>query len=121
MTIGPNDAGGLTVDEGGLSLACGGHVTPPVALGPRYHYHKSADCMQQLRHATYPTKNGGTPLTHGAKWGIALDGAGIYGYSDWNGMAPVVDECGGHFGMVPDSDVPQYHYHSKTYTPYTLV
>ena len=26
---GPNDAGDVSIDEGGFQLACGGHVTPP--------------------------------------------------------------------------------------------
>jgi hypothetical protein len=41
---GPNDAGGVNVDEAGFQLMCGGHVTPPVGGGPLYHYHKAADC-----------------------------------------------------------------------------
>ena len=33
-----------------------------------------------------------------------MDGFGIYGYGDYMGM-PVLDECHGHFGYVPDTGV----------------
>ena len=51
--------------------------------------------------------------------GWALDGFGIYSYQDVGGAAPVVDECGGHFGPV-DTGAVEYHYHSRQIVPYHL-
>ena len=39
---------------------------------------------------------------------------------DIGGAAPVVDECGGHFGPVDSSGVVEYHYHSRPVVPYHL-
>merc|ERR1711910_221663 len=49
----------------------------------------------------------------------AMDGFGIYAYQDVNGAAPIVDECGGHFGPVDSGEV-VYHYHSRPIVPYHL-
>merc|ERR1719495_1230758 len=46
-------------------------------------------------------------------------GVGIYAYQDIDGSAPVVDECGGHFGPVDTGEV-LYHYHSRPIVPYHL-
>jgi hypothetical protein len=37
-------------------------------------------------------------------------------------LAPVLDECGGHFGAVDDSKLDEvvYHYHATTYSPYHI-
>ena len=51
--------------------------------------------------------------------GWAMDGFGIYAYQDVGGTAPVVDECGGHFGPTDTGEV-AYHYHSRTIVPYHL-
>ena len=51
--------------------------------------------------------------------GWAMDGFGIYAYQDVGGAAPVVDECGGHFGPTDTGEV-AYHYHSRTIVPYHL-
>ena len=51
--------------------------------------------------------------------GWAMDGFGIYAYQDVGGVAPVVDECGGHFGPTDTGEV-VYHYHSRTIVPYHL-
>ena len=51
--------------------------------------------------------------------GWAMDGFGIYAYQDVGGAAPVVDECGGHFGPTDTGEV-EYHYHSRTIVPYHL-
>ena len=79
-----------------IPLPCGGHVTPPLGPhggGPLYHYHKAADC-QTIQ----------IPGDHGPLIGYAIDGFGIYGFGDYSGM-PVLDECHGHFGSVPDTEV----------------
>ena len=54
---------------------------------------------------------GGTPYQHAELIGYAIDGFGIYGYQDVGGAAPIVDECGGHFGPVDDTGDVVYHYH----------
>ena len=51
--------------------------------------------------------------------GWAMDGFGIYAYQDVGGAAPVVDECGGHFGQT-DTGAVEYHYHSRQIVPYHL-
>jgi len=129
---GPNDAGAVNVDEAGFQLMCGGHVTPPVNSWPQYHYHKPADCTPPFKQQAIPVSHGGTPHTHGGLYGYANDGFGIYTYTDVDGAAPVLDECGGQFGPVPPAglnstqwghpstwDV-KYHYHASTATPYHL-
>ena len=59
------------------------------------------------------------PLSRRQLMGWALDGFGIYSYQDVGGAAPVVDECGGHFGPV-DTGAVEYHYHSRQIVPYHL-
>jgi hypothetical protein len=61
---------------------------------------------------------------------LALDGRGVYGRWEGNGVAPTdLDACGGHFGSVPsfsegDDYYPAatnvYHYHLQDVAPYTL-
>ena len=89
---GPAEANGYNVDTSLIPLPCGGHVTPPVGPGPLYHYHKAADCVEIQE-----------PGEHGPLIGFAADGFGIYGFGDYRGM-PVLDECHGHFGVVPNSN-----------------
>lgn len=121
---GPNDAGAVSVDVAGFQLMCGGHVTPPVTQGilagePMYHYHKAADCTPEFTAHSKPIDHNGTANRHGLLFAYALDGFGIYGYEDLRGEAPVLDQCGGHFGPVQDGAVEvEYHYHATTYTPY---
>ena len=127
---GPNDAGDYNIDEAGFILPCGGHVTPPVdammtgpmAAPPLYHFHKAPDCLDAFVEENKPYSHGGTQGQHGKIIGYALDGFGIYTFSDIGGAAPVLDECGGHFGPTDDDDLTNvvYHYHSTTYTPYTI-
>jgi hypothetical protein len=124
---GPNDAGDYNIDEAGFILPCGGHVTPPVdamqtgpmASPPLYHYHKAPDCLDEFVEQNKPFSHGGTQGKHGGLIGYALDGFGIYTFQDIGGAAPVLDECGGHFGPVDDDDLTTvvYHYHTTTYTP----
>jgi len=137
---GPNDAGDVSIDEGGFQLACGGHVTPPTTnlvlptlppdpndtmphptegSPPLYHYHKSPECLPPFKNASVGLAAGGRPDLHGQLMGWALDGFGIYSYQDIGGSAPVVDECGGHFGPVDSGEV-LYHYHSRPIVPYHL-
>jgi len=125
---GPNDAGDVSIDEGGFQLTCGGHVTPPTTnldgpppagAPPLYHYHKSPECLEPFTNASIGVSHGGRPYSHAQLMGWALDGFGIYAYQDIDGSAPVVDECGGHFGPVDTGEV-VYHYHSRPTVPYHL-
>merc|ERR1711970_261789 len=128
---GPNDAGDVSIDEAGFQLACGGHVTPPTETlppnpydpnGPMpslYHYHKSPECLAPFTNASLGFHHGAQPYTHAQLMGWAMDGFGIYAYQDVNGAAPIVDECGGHFGPVDSGEV-VYHYHSRPIVPYHL-
>ena len=132
---GPATFGGISIDEAGFQLTCGGHVTPPLTKidmstmpsgappgsAPIYHFHKAPECLEPYRLDNKGVAKGGTPNRHGRLMGWALDGFGIYTFQDIGGSAPVVDECGGHFGPVSDdSDEVVYHYHTRSYVPYTL-
>ena len=93
----------------------------PPGSAPIYHFHKAPDCLEPYRLDNTGVAKGGTPNRHGRLMGWALDGFGIYTFQDIGGSAPVVDECGGHFGPVSDdSDEVVYHYHTRSYVPYTL-
>lgn len=135
---GPSDAGELSIDGAAFQLTCGGHVTPPLggssmsstakdqmqsdvpSTPPLYHYHKSPSCLLPFRNSAKEVSIGGTPYQHAELIGYAIDGFGIYGYQDVGGAAPIVDECGGHFGPVDDTGDVVYHYHSRTSVPYHL-
>lgn len=126
---GPNDAGDVSIDEAGFQLACGGHVTPPlgnedttgeVPSGPpKYHFHKSPECLTPFTDASKGLAAGGEPYEHAKLMGWAIDGFGIYAYQEEGGEIPVVDECGGHFGPTDTGEV-VYHYHSRVIVPYHL-
>jgi len=124
---GPNDAGDVSIDEGGFQLQCGGHVTPPTentlpppwGKPPLYHYHKSPECLPAFTNASIGFNHGAQPYSHAQLMGWALDGFGIYAYQDVDGAAPIVDQCGGHFGPVDTGDV-VYHYHSRPICPYHM-
>ena len=127
--------GGISIDEAKFQLICGGHVTPPLTkvnmstlpagappgTTPIYHFHKAPDCLEAFQLDNKEIYRGGTPNKHGRLIGWGLDGFGIYTFQDIGGTAPVVDECGGHFGPVSDeSDEVVYHYHARPHVPYTL-
>jgi len=127
--------GGISIDEAKFQLICGGHVTPPLSQldmsnmpdgappgsTPIYHFHKAPDCLDAFTEDHKGISRGATPNKHGRLTGWALDGFGIYTFQDVGGKAPVVDECGGHFGPVSDDlDEVVYHYHTRPYVPYTL-
>jgi len=83
---------------------CGGHTRD-------YHFHERLSCL-------YEEKG-----THSAKIGEALDGKPLYG--KWEDYAtktlPLLDSCGGHFGVTPDSNGKVvYHYHVQVRAPFTI-
>ena len=59
------------------------------------------------------------PGEHGPLIGYASDGFEIYGYGDYWGM-PVVDECHGHFGIVPEAGV-SFLFSSTPYKAYCKI
>jgi len=97
---GPAEANGYNVDTCLIPLFCGGHVTPPVGEGPIYHFHKAADCLDNIA----------AQGAHGPLVGYAADGFQIFGFGDHYGE-PVLDECNGHFGVDAFGNV-TYHYHA---------
>ena len=113
---GPNEAEGANIDQSGIPLICGGHVTPPLGLGPLYHFHKASTClMDDMADIKYHERD--TSSSHSDLVAYANDGFGIYGFYDLNGSHPIVDECNGHFGCLDDEcSVVEYHYHSSNYT-----
>jgi hypothetical protein len=83
---------------------CGGHTRD-------YHFHERLSCLYT------------ETLGHSTKVGEALDGKGLYG--KWEDYAtrtlPLLDACGGHFGVTPDSNgVSVYHYHVQLKAPFTI-
>jgi len=83
---------------------CGGHTKD-------YHFHERLSCLYK--------EEGG----HSTKVGQGLDKKGIYG--KWEDYAtktlPLLDACGGHFGVTPDSDGKKiYHYHVQVNAPFTI-
>merc|ERR1712187_1107300 len=88
---------GVHIDLSGIPLICGGHVTPPVGLGPQYHYHKASTClMDDIADIEYHIKDSNS--SHSDLVAYANDGFGIYGFYDINRSVPVIDEWNGHFG-----------------------
>lgn len=86
----------------GIVGACGGHTHD-------YHFHGSFSCL-------YNTENGG----HSAEVG---ESAGHKIYGKWEdrdeGLLPLLDACGGHYGPTPDGDW-VYHYHVQDTAPFTV-
>jgi len=97
---------------------CGGHAMP-------YHFHTDIKC----------TKSGytGSAITgkHSPLIGVMLDGRGLYGLYESGSTKPTdLDACGGHYGDVPETNVPTntndtypaatnvYHYHTQSVAPY---
>lgn len=77
---GPEEAGGLSLDEANIvKNSCNGHPTPGHA-GARYHYHKSPHCSftdtpDGSHYAELPGKH--SPLL-----GLHFDGFGLFGHQD---------------------------------------
>lgn len=82
---------------------CGGHTK-------EYHFHERLACLY--------SKSGG----HSTKVGDAQDSQGIYGmYENFEtSELPLLDACGGHFGLVPGKTNNTYHYHVQEKAPFTI-
>ena len=84
---------------------CGGHTK-------EYHNHEKLICLYDA------TADG-----HSAKVGEAADDkkTPIYGKYEATGVLPLLDACGGHFGVTPDSDgASVYHYHVQDKAPFIV-
>lgn len=87
----------------GIVGACGGHVGD-------YHFHGSLSCL-------YSQTGGG----HSTQVGQIAE---HYMYGKWedydNQFLPLLDACGAHFGVNPDSGGESvYHYHTQDKAPFT--
>lgn len=85
---------------------CGGHTQ-------EYHFHERMTCL-------YTTEAGSG---HSTQVGQGSDGKLLYG--KWEHYAtsqsPLLDACGAHFGVTPDSDGKVvYHYHVQDAAPFTF-
>ena len=83
---------------------CGGHTQ-------EYHFHERLSCLY--------LETGG----HSTRVGETSDGTPIYG--KWENYAtgelPLLDACGGQFGVTPDSNgAVIYHYHVQGAPPFTV-
>jgi hypothetical protein len=91
---------------------CGGHTN-------EYHFHERLACLYDE-----------TAAGHSPRIGTASDGKAIYG--KWevqptdpsdpsSGTLPVLDACGGQFGVTPDSNgASVYHYQVQDSPPFTI-
>jgi len=86
----------------GIVGSCGGHTED-------YHFHGSLECLYE--------HSGG----HSTQVGEVGD---KFMYGKWedydNQLLPLLDACGGHFGVNPDSTESVYHYHTQDKAPYTV-
>jgi len=84
---------------------CGGHTK-------EYHNHERLICL-------YDAKATG----HSTKVGEAADDekTPIYGMYETTGVLPLLDACGGHFGVTPDSGGESvYHHHVQDKAPFIV-
>ena len=89
----------------GLLNSCGGHTA-------EHHFHEKLGCLYEESGA------------HSSKIGETFDRSQDL-FGKWEnysaGEYPVLDACGGHYGITPDSDGSQvYHYHVQSSPPFTF-
>jgi len=81
---------------------CGDHANP------RHFHEMLTNCL------SYQAASG-----HSTRLGTSGDNRGIYGYFEASNTYPVLDVCGAHVGITPDSNgQPVVHYHSQVYPPF---
>lgn len=105
MIFNPTQQDGIYNDESDPYLigeldVCGGHS----GRGDDYHYHIAPICL--VEHLAEDS-DGMLPIAY------AMDGFPIYGFTNADGSAPVLDECNGEF-----DDEGNYHYHATEAYPY---
>lgn len=91
---------------------CGGHTNA-------YHFHEKMECLYDADASTLCVNNPG----HSPRIGTAEDGKPIYG--KWEncstGELPVLDACGGQWGVTPDSNgAAIYHYQLQDSPPFSV-
>lgn len=85
---------------------CGGHTK-------EYHFHERLSCLYSSEPAS----------GHSTQVGRGNDGRLLYGkWEDFDkSVLPLLDACGGHFGVTPDSAGEiVYHYHVQEFPPFTF-
>ena len=90
--------------ENSISLldTCGDHASP------RHFHEMLTNCL-----------SGQAASGHSTRLGTSGDNRGIYGFFEANNTYPVLDVCGAHVGVTPDSNgQPVVHYHSQVYPPF---
>jgi hypothetical protein len=81
---------------------CGDHASP------RHFHEMLTNCL-----------SGQAASGHSTRLGTSGDNRGIYGFFEANNTYPVLDVCGAHVGVTPDSNgQPVVHYHSQVYPPF---
>jgi hypothetical protein len=81
---------------------CGDHANP------RHFHEMLTNCL-----------SGQVASGHSTRLGTSGDNRGIYGFFEANNTYPVLDVCGAHVGVTPDSNgQPVVHYHSQVYPPF---
>jgi len=89
----------------GLLDECGGHTR-------EYHFHERLACLYDVKN-----QKGG----HSTQIGQGLDTQYLYGKWEDTNELPLLDACGGHFGVTPDSNGESvYHYHVQFNAPFTF-
>jgi len=89
----------------GLLDECGGHTR-------EYHFHERLACLYDVKN-----QKGG----HSTQIGQGLDTQYLYGKWEDTNKLPLLDACGGHFGVTPDSNGESvYHYHVQFNAPFTF-
>ncbi len=103
----PPDANGCTSPPGGLP----GFASCSNAA---FHYHQNFTNLYNVNAAGHSPKIGVTTAT-------AVAVAPIYGKWESTGVAPVLDACGAHFGVTPESPAAAvYHHHVQERAPFTV-
>ena len=88
-----------------LLSVCGDHANP------RHFHEYLSQCL------SFQTQQSG----HSSRLGTAADDKGIYGMFETSNTFPVLDACGAHIGVTPDSNGAQVvHYHAQVYPPFFI-
>lgn len=95
-------------DDDSLAIldTCGDHARP------RHFHELLTNCLSSQDAAS----------GHSSRIGTAGDDRGVYGFfEDAQDTRPILDACGAHVGVTPDSaGVAVVHYHAQVYPPYFI-
>eukprot|EP00039_Didymoeca_costata_P022706 m.347212 g.347212 ORF g.347212 m.347212 type:complete len:326 (+) comp31794_c0_seq1:89-1066(+) len=82
---------------------CGGHTED-------YHFHERLECLYDK-----------TASGHSTKIGESNGGQDLFGMYEDTNQLPLLDACGGHYGVTPESNGEiVYHYHVQDKPPFTF-